>query len=205
MSLKHSKIILRLDHVNRKLIHVYQDWEKVTSGSRASSSDSLMNHLLWMEEVIYFLRVTMDELISLCYLFYIFQKDKKYPSCIKVESIGQLIDVLKKPQEDTRALGQIFIDFKDWLDTFNDVTNAYKHSFINSDHNTIGKDEPCVPVLHVRYNNLENGEKFYNLSLAEVIGKFNEFYGTAIHYIKQTAPAHLSEEIVSVSATKICG
>ncbi|MCK5384096.1 MAG: hypothetical protein KAJ29_00875 [Alphaproteobacteria bacterium] len=190
MALKHMKIVARLDHVNRKLQFVYQDWNEAVS----SDFDPFHNpaaHLLYIEEITYFLRVTMDETISLAYLVYMFRKNGEYPKEIKIGSIGSLLNTRNQIASDIKEFGDIFSAFFDWLDLFNKVTNAYKHSFINSDQTVTGQDEPCVPVLNIHHNNLENGVKFYNLSLAEVIRKFNEFYNEAFLYIKKNAEPHL--------------
>jgi hypothetical protein len=142
-----------------------------------------------LKEIIYFLRVTIDELISLAYFIYCFQKEKDFPKRIEINSIGGLIGNNPPDNKDFR---EIFSKFNDWLKVFNNVTNAYKHSFINSDQTVIGQNEPCVPALNLHRNDLINGEKFYNLSLAEVVQNFNNFYEVAMAYIKENAPPHLS-------------
>lgn len=187
LCLKHSKIVARLDHVNRKLIFVYHDWQRALSGQFDPSHD-ITAHLLWIEEIAYFLRVTIDELIALAYLIYFKQKNGKYPDRIIIGSIGAL---LKEDKKKDRQFDELFSDYLGWLSIINNVTNAYKHSFINSDQSLIGRDEPCVPVLELHRNDLNNNTNFYSLSLKEVINDFNKFYEFIMAYIKDNAPPHL--------------
>ena len=190
MYLKHMKIIYRLDHVNRKLAFVYQDWGKAVS-KNFDPFHNPMSHLLWIEEIVYFLRVTYDEIISLAYLVFIRRETQQYPDHIKIKDIGSLLNSINSTSEDHKKFGEMFRQFFEWLDTFNKITNAYKHSFINSDQTIIGRDEPCVPVLNMHHNNLKHGYQFYNLRLADIVEQFNKFYEHAFSYIKENAEPHL--------------
>lgn len=183
MGLKHTKIIQRIDHINKKLQYVYKDWKTIDREEPNPSHDPT-NHLLWIEEICYFLRVTTDELISLCYLFYLKKKNNDYPTNIKIHSIGILLGKLCQSQNKEYDFTQRFEGSKFWLETLNNITNAYKHSFINSDLNIIGRNEPCAPVLHLPYNNLEKNVDFIVSSLAQIIDGFNNFYHLTIDYIR---------------------
>ena len=174
MGLKHTKILQRIDHINKKLQHVYKDWQASTQGEFDPSHD-ISNHLLWIEEICYFLRVTTDELISLCYLFYIKKKNNDYPTNIEIHSIGQLTNNYDQKNNEHYDFRQRFSQSFSWLKTINRITNAYKHSFTNSHISIIGREEPCIPTLHYHKNNLENEQEFRNTSLAEVIRGFNNF------------------------------
>lgn len=194
MLLKHMKIVTRLDYVNRKLKSVYADWRKAVS-DKFDPWHSPTEHLLHIEEIAYFLRVTTDELISLCYLLYEHTRSGSYPTHLKVDSIGGLLNMLRHESHEDVEFCQIFFEFEDWLNTINNVTNAYKHSFINSDINVIGRNEPCVPVLSLPKNNLNKHEvSFYCLSLAELIDGFNRFYKVTTTYARQSSPGHLANE-----------
>jgi len=183
MWLKHMKILQRVDHINKKLQHVYKDWKVSVQGEFDPSHD-ISNHLLWIEEICYFLRVTTDELISLCYLFYIKKKDNKYPTNIKIHRIGKLIENFDNKEDQHYDFRQRFSESFKWLKTFNRITNAYKHSFINSDLSKIGRDEPCVPVLDLPYSDLNRETHLYFIKLMEVINGFNNFYHLTINCIR---------------------
>ena len=184
MGLKHTKIIQRIDHINKKLQYVYKDWQLINREEPDLSHDPT-NHLLWIEEICYFLRVATDELISLCFLFYMREKNNDYPTKIKIHRTGKLMENFNKREDEFFDFRQRFSGSKSWLETLNKVTNAYKHSFINSDLNIIGRDEPYVLVLDLPFSDLiKYDEKFYSLSLTQVIDGFNEFYHLTINYIK---------------------
>jgi len=184
MFLKHMKIIQRLDHVNSKLQNVYKDWQTIT-GEELNPSHDPKNHLLWIEEICYFLRVTTDELISLCYLFYMKRNSNNYPTNIKIHRIGKLIENLDKKEDQHYDFRQRFSESFKWLKIFNRITNAYKHSFMNSDLSIIGRDEPCVPVLDLPFSDLINREThLYFIKLVEIIDGFNDFYQLTINCIR---------------------
>lgn len=183
MALKHMKIVQRIDHVNQKIYYIYEDWKKISQNEDFLKTDPF-KHLLITEEVIYFLRTVADEIISLSYLFFYKKKYKNDPRIIKISDIGKLLNALNKQNEDYKELTEIFFSFNEWLDSFNKIANAYKHSFINTDQNLIGRDEPCIPLLNIHHNNLDTGEDLYVLSLREFIENYNDFYTTACNYIK---------------------
>jgi len=112
-------------------------------------------------------------------LFDCYRNTGEYPSKLKIESIGAALANLKSNVSVSLA-GHI-----DFLRLLNGISNALKHSFINSDITLRGAEEPTVPVLGLKYNDLNNKEEFYNVSFAAVVNDFNRFYLTAIELLRE--------------------
>ena len=64
----------------------------------------------------------------------------------------------------------------------NNIFNAFKHSFMNSDVSTIiARFEPCITAFHLPSNNLLKDWKFYNISFSnQLIVPFNELYSDIV-------------------------
>lgn len=180
--LKSHKIIARIDHINLKLVSTYQDWKETRNRLDHTNYQAEYHHLL-TEEIVYFIRKTIDELIAINFFFYKKKHQQEIPKRLNIDCIGRLLTEKK----DLPFVGR-FKNFFSKLEVLNDISNAYKHSFINSEVGVrMGKDEPCILALSLKNNDLNNSEKLYIVSLADVISFFNEFYSEIIKYIKEDA------------------
>lgn len=88
LSLKHTLIIQRLDHVNLMLRTVYESHERALADS---FSGALLQHTLVAEQVIYWLRKTADELIGLYQVLTLREETGRYPDRVSPDSIGRLL------------------------------------------------------------------------------------------------------------------
>jgi len=168
--LKSMKIITRIDKINSKIEATYKSYENALAKRNEIGTD-MLEHQFLAEEVIYWLRKTADELVALFYVCNYNKKQNKYPSKIKIQKIG---DLLKNKNSE---LSVLLSNYLPTLELLNKISNAFKHSFINTDLNIFGTEEPTVPVLELLHNNLENQINFYTVSFAQIIIGFNEFYG----------------------------
>jgi hypothetical protein len=164
--LKSLKIVSRLEYVNQKLALIYRRFEE----QKNPQGFSIDLCVLESEEVIYWIRKSVDEIIQLLYVGYYLKQTGSYPKEIKIDSIGGLLE-----QKDT-GFYDLFADEYAKLGQLNDVSNAYKHSFVNSNSNLTGRDEPVVFSLSVVRNNLRNPAQFNAIALSDFINHFDQLY-----------------------------
>ena len=79
-----------------------------------------------------------------------------------------------------------------FLDTLNNVSNAFKHSFINTQVNLIGAEEPVVYALGLKRNKLSYAPSFYQVTLASLINGFNVFFASIKQELKACKLPHQS-------------
>ena len=175
LQLKHMKIIQRLDEANRRISDSLQFWNYCqTSGM--IPTEVYARHIFSNEEAVYMLRRAADELVSLIWLLSRFERDKVYPKKIEIDCLGK---VIKNKQNYHEA----FTEHIEIMIVLNDISNAFKHSFINSDHTLLGAEEPRVHALGLKDNKLNSEPVFYDYSLLELIKKYNAFYNSCIKWL----------------------
>lgn len=173
LQLKLIKVCQRIDEANRRIINSFNFWEEAKNNPFAYE-----RHYFANEQAIYLIRKTSDEIISIIYcLNYWKNNNKNYPTKIKLDCIGA---ILKYNNENTLVP---FRDNIDILKLLNEISNAFKHSFINSDITLIGKNEPCVQALALDHNDLSNQPEFYCVTLEKIILGFNKFYNDSIIWL----------------------
>ena len=179
LAAKFMMILERLDHVNGIVQQVFGTYEaaKATPLGRLS----IMHHALLAEETVYWMRKTADEVIGLVAFLAEREAAGKWPTSLAPFPIA---DVLKKPPAWVRA-------HLSFLSLLNEVSNAYKHSFVNSDLNLIGRDEPGVYALALRNNNLEENEpRLHNIRFAELVTRFDSFFQAACDQLRACRLPH---------------
>src|SRR5215212_8562316 len=145
-------------------------------------SDLLFHHGLVSEQVIYWLRKTADELIGLHHVLASRVANGEYPDRVSPDSIGGLLR--------GKAVPPPFVEHVDFLETLNEISNAYKHSFINSDLNLVGRDEPVVYALGLHRNKLEKSSALYAVSVREVVAGFNAFFDAMVESLRNCGIPH---------------
>ncbi len=183
LQLKYMDIIQRIDIINHKIIDTFNIWNRIHS-TQGFTSFLLMQHRSLNEEIVFHIRRITDELIGLVYLLKFYDNNNCYPNIIKINDIGTL-----KKNFDQLPL---FNKYSDFLDTMNNISNAFKHSFINSDVSLIiGQLEPCITALHLPSNNLSKDLKFYNISLKnQLVAPFNELYSDITKWLNTFSKKH---------------
>jgi hypothetical protein len=173
-TLKLMKLCQRLDEANRRLIDSRTYWEH----ARAGGINAFERHVYANEQAIYLIRRTADEMIALIWCLSEWEAKETYPEKIKVDCIGAL---LKQPSD--RRLKPCG-DYVQVLKALNEISNAFKHSFVQSDISVIGRDEPLIHALSLDRNKLAAGTEFHTVSLAWLAKEFSSFYRAGMGWLR---------------------
>ena len=180
LALKYLKVFQRLDHANHTILKVYAQHATLRADPE---SPFISSHLFLQEEVIYWLRQSSDELISLTSVLNEWQRTGICPEHVPMDCIGALI-----VEEGSNQHAQSF----EFLATLNNVSNAYKHSFINTQLSLVGAEEPVVYALGLKRNKLSNTPSLYQVPFASLISGFNVFFASIIQELKACPLPHQS-------------
>lgn len=177
ISLKYLDIVQRSDFINDKIIKIYEynkflndNGGKLTIDKATINTKVFPIYKALIEELFFWFRKTADEFISI--LFYL--KEVKtigsYPLKVKIDCIGGLL--ANKDKQSCYDDSQIH-----FLQILNDISNAYKHSFLNAQlSNILGSEFPVVYAAEHRLNDLyKHKPKYYSLDLKEVIDAYSDF------------------------------
>ena len=176
LSLKLLRMVMRLDRVNVEIEKVFRTY--VHPSQPFDLARDITEHQHYSEQVVYWLRKTADEIVGLAYVLDERQKAGAWPQRVDIDSIGRLNN---RPSASLKTLFEPYMRF---LETLNSVSNAYKHSFINSDMNLMGAEYPVVYALGLKRNDLSKEPQFYSLAFAEVVSEFSAFYVHSMSEIK---------------------
>lgn len=170
LGLKGLHIANRLVHTNRRLDDVERTWSALNGPFDPVAAAERMHHRFCVDEVVVHLRRAVDELIGLFWVLQERADQGSWPRQVLVESIGSA-------QAKGGGWRLEILRSHDWLLlTLNDIANAHKHSFIDSDFQAVGLREPCVVALALKQNKLENEATPYVVALDSMIAAFNTFY-----------------------------
>jgi hypothetical protein len=168
--LKSLNIVRRLDRVNLEVARVFTSYVHPKSHDHLNPLQDILEHQFYAEQVVYWLRKTADELISLAYVIGEWKTTGEWPPAIKVDSIAGL---KHNPPQYVKSL---FLAHEAYLFTLNDVANAFKHSFINTDMTVVGAEYPVVYALALDRNKLSNPPQFCSVSFADLVEGFSKLY-----------------------------
>ncbi|MGF2412262.1 MAG: hypothetical protein ACQUYJ_08045, partial [Ferruginibacter sp.] len=129
------------------------------------------------ETVIYWFRKTSDELIGLQYFMFYIVENNAEPDVIKIESIGNLLnsDSYLKVVHDKSLI---------FLKLLNDVSNSYKHSFIDYEAAFLfGRYEPTLNSARRKWNKSENHAELFENNLRDIVTGFTQFYNDSMIFI----------------------
>jgi len=181
--LKLHKLSERIDELNRKINEGFGLWTQCRSNPMVLPGH-FQRHVYAIEYCVYLMRRVADEMIALVHCLAVFEASGQYPTGIDVDEIG---DLVKAQRENSVAAAQVISIFKSHLpalSTLNDIANAFKHSFINSDHTLMATEEPCIHALHLKHNRLTSGPQFYNVRLADSVRHFDRFYAEGMRWLR---------------------
>ena len=80
------------------------------------------------------------------------------------------------------------------LTALNDTSNTYKHYFINSDLNVVGRYEPVAHALGLPQDDLQNEPALSAIPLRDIVGSFNAFFATVVQYLRSCGIPHQSPQ-----------
>lgn len=170
-ALKWVDMIARLNESNRQIIASYETWDSTKTGHICDSMGDVFNrHRFSTEYAVFGMRRVADEIIALLWCLEIQEATGEYPSHVKAESIGRAFKIGYQGPDGLVARHEVL------LRTLNDLSNAFKHSFVQSDVVRAGTDEPVVVALNLKDAKLANGKQFYTVSLASLVGDYDHFF-----------------------------
>ncbi|MDH5681815.1 MAG: hypothetical protein OEZ36_09520 [Spirochaetota bacterium] len=181
--LKLLRMIYRLDEANRRIVESFRYWHKSTTSAILLNNEPEL-HILANEQAIYLMRKTADELVSLIWILSYFEINGKYPSKVKCDHIGA---VVKQGSENCL---EVFVPHLNIMKLLNEISNAFKHSFINSDYYAINSEEPYVTAFSLDRNRLKSQATIYNVSFIYLIIEFSYFYKSCIDWLKAYSVNH---------------
>lgn len=130
-----------------------------------------------LENIVYIMRRVLDTLVQLTYILCnheVFNSDKR----IFFDSIGSVLS----SRADGSKVKDIIIggngfaeDKTEFLDTLNDLSNAYKHTLINDEtFNLIGVEVPTIVGLSVRYSDHNKPIYYHNHNSFHIVMGFQD-------------------------------
>lgn len=179
--LKGMNIVRRLDRVNLEIGRVFSSYVHPKGKQSFDPLQDMLEHQFYAEQVVYWLRKTSDELISLAYAISEWKNNKQWPNAIKVDSIAGL------KHDAPREVKELFAPYESFLFTLNEVANAFKHSFINTDMTVVGSEYPVVFALALDRNKLSNKPRFYSVSFSDIVQEFSRLYKPTMKTIQKWA------------------
>ena len=146
------------------------------------------------------LRMIVDEMIALLYILEQREILGDYPQVIDVDNIGVYLEFSKNDDNESVIF---FNDYRDFLKLINDITNTYKHSFLN-DHVLFLRqiNEPTVFALKTATSRKRNkfdipNHKFIAVPLEKIIDGFNEMFVKYHVLLKDKAYSQLLKDLES--------
>ncbi len=181
--LKAFKLVERVDELNRRITEAFALWTHCRS-SQMLATGTYQRHVFVLEQCVFLMRRIADELISLIHCLSAWEGSGTYPDRIEINCIGALMHAAPAHRL------CVFGPHMPVLETLNSISNAYKHSFINSDNTLIGEREPSLHALDLKRNNLVAGAKFHNVPCAALVADFNRLYVDANGWLRQFSERH---------------
>lgn len=184
--LKLEKLCWRIDEANHRLTESRTFWEQSRSNT-SNHANVFQRHIYANEQAIYLLRRTADEMIALIWCLSEWETNGVYPTEIKIDCIGEL---LKSDQYLMPCIQHLQM-----LTLLNEIANAFKHSFLDSDLNIMGREEPCVYALSLHLNKLASGAKFHGVSLVMLAKAFTDFYEDGMDWLRAFSKRNLPRPV----------
>lgn len=107
-----------------------------------------------------------------------------YPTKPRYDSVGTAFDKNGNPKAELWAAHA-------WLlQTLNDLANAHKHSFVDSDTTVVGQLKPCATALHLPRNDSERHEaRVYVVGLDDLATAFAPFLADVMAHLRRLTSA----------------
>ncbi|MBF8709919.1 MULTISPECIES: hypothetical protein [Pseudomonas] len=177
--LKWMDMISRLNEANRQIIISYENWCAARTGSIEDSMKDVFNkHRFSTEYAVSGMRRVADELVALVWCMHQLRDGGEIPSRVRIDTIGL---IFKHNYHGPDGLFERHLNF---IKLLNDLSNTFKHSFIQSDLARIGENEPLVLALNLERADLENESQFYAIKLSAFISDYNCFFNDCREWLR---------------------
>jgi hypothetical protein len=174
-------VMTLLAHANHRLEQSAAHWSAAMSGSIGHDP---VEHKLTAGEAVFSMRRAADELVTLTAVLDERLETGSYPAKPKYDSVGSAFDKDGNPKAELWAAHA-------WLlQTLNDLANAHKHSFVDSDTAVVGQLEPCATALHLPRNDTEkNKVQLYVVALDTLANAFGVFLADVLAHLRALSSA----------------
>lgn len=177
LAINWTEIITRMQPLNDMVIAMYEDFYKIkkriNSGFQFATSEELFMQKFYSEQIIYWLRKTADDILSLVYILIELNEKNQYPKKLKKFPLSDFLKNTGSREHNLKKHIPI-------LNKINEISNSYKHSFINPQiFSKYSKDEPIIISYYLKDNDLSIEPKFYNIYVKDIIAEYDKFLGDA--------------------------
>lgn len=183
LQLKLLKVRQRIDEANRRLRDSFEYWSRIDTRD-TDSENAIERHIHANEQAVYMMKRAADELIALTWCLAAWENTGAYPREIKVDCIGAVLYGNNSCAPEYCDAHTLVLKF------LNEISNAFKHSFVNSDLNMIGKDEPRVYALALNRNKIESGTELYEILLSYFVEDYSRFYRSGVEWLEAFSERH---------------
>ena len=179
----------RFAHANVRLHECYTSWQNVmaftlktnvdqkeTDANLFYHSNNLIQHNYAGEEAVAAIRRCADELVALIWYLTQYIEAGQFPQKIKVDMISSF---LPKSQSLLNNRHNSF------LEELNQLSNAHKHSFAQSDTTIMGAEGPCVYLLSHPHNDSKRDCEFDVVPICKLVNEFNEFQADCFKRLRE--------------------
>ncbi len=186
LNLAAYELIVRVDFINVRLQELYEKWEKFEEAHKGGFPDQrghpfvrqdgiLPHDVPWLrlriEEIVYWIRKTTDTLIALSWMLGEHLQTGSFPCRLDADSIHAVLGRLECSSQPVHI--ELFWPHRPTLSPINDVSNTYKHHFVN--HETVGVYGELGPTAYwisMRMNDSRSPAQFKGILLSDIVAGF---------------------------------
>lgn len=182
LQLKQMKIMLGVDEANRKIASAFDQWQRLMG---SMSPNAYSRHHLDLESAVFLLRRVADELVSLHAVLSHLEEQGRYPDRVGIDCVGTLL------KHGPTLNSAPYRGHQETLRALNDINNAHKHTFIDTNLAMAGGHEPVTYALALRRDGLSFGPKFFRVPMRSLVEAFDRFYNDATAWLGGWSERHL--------------
>jgi hypothetical protein len=165
------ELIYRIDYLNMHLQRLYEEYQTSTQGMNGFVPQEVLWFRFRIEEIVYGIRKTTDTLIALSCLLGENLQTGHFPLRLAIDCIGKMLRKLRSTGQPAHI--ELFRPHELTLKLINDVSNTYKHHFVNYETLTvIGQLEPTVYWLSMPKNDSRHSPSLTGILLSEFVVAF---------------------------------
>lgn len=169
-------VMTQLAHANQRLEESAAHWSAAMSGS---IGNDLAEHKLTAGEAVFSMRRAADEFVTLIAVLEDRLETGFFPSKPRYDSVGTAFD------GNGNARIELWARHAWLLQTLNDLANAQKHSFVDSDTTVVGQLQPCATALHLPYNDTEKRQvRLYVVALDHLATAYGAFLADVVAHLR---------------------